>query len=499
MSGKIRLSILGADEDIPRLLTGYSSRACGGEAAFVLRPREGQGLLVLQEKKQPAKVWSSDLSLLPASTEADRRARAASDSPGTPTWSLSPADAVGLVKQMKAKVGAKGPASLRGNWRGVLHCDDGAPIVELERKVASYGTLRLRSVAGEGWQATFHRAAKWFAPGKEERSPTVERLAEAIQRGMVQMTGLVSEACSFRDTRRRNAVDADYALQHPYTPPPEPKDATERYNPRDSFRVVEAASGYNVVNLAGAVVASFGGREKGKASQHATALNRGQGARAEAPADFPEPLLPVESPPPALSSVPAPAPPACPVSVQRISEATQQEADALTSLSGSLWGTTEGPELLRRAGRLIRHAEALVASPLCTGQEQEQAVGHLQRAGRAYEEARGAILRGDDPDTVGTLRKVAEQVSLAAARAAKSCAGSSRPAKAATPAREAPSPAPAATPAPSPPPARRRGKARSAPQTSPAAEVDPEKDKLLLSAFADAIKKAAAEIHGSAA
>jgi hypothetical protein len=503
MSGKIRLSITGADEDVPRLLTGYSPRACGGEVAFALRPREGQGLLVLQEKKQAAKVWISDPSLLPAAAQADQGAGGGTDAPGTPAGVLSPNEAVGLLKKMKAKAGAKGPASLRGAWRGVLHCDDGAPVVELERKVASYGTLRLRSVAGQGWQASFVRAEKWFAAGKEERSPVAPRLAEAVQRGMVQMTGLVSEACSFRDTRRRNAVDATYAAEHPYQEPAPPKDATERYNPRDSFRVVEAASGFDVVNLAGVVVARFGGREKGKASQHAAALNRGQGARAEAPAGFPEPLIQPDpraketSPsrvPPALSSIPSPAAPACPVSVQRIAEAAQKEADALTSLSDSLWGSTEAPELLRRAGKLIRHAEALVASPLCTGREKEQARAELDRAAAAYTEARAALQRGDDPDTVTTLKRVAERVSLAAARAAKSCAGSGKSAKAATP-----SLPPKAAPAPKPAPAEARAPRGRKPRAQAAPEVDPAKDALLVDAFAQAIKAAAAEMQGGAA
>jgi hypothetical protein len=314
---------------------------------------------------------------------------------------------------------------------------------------------------------------------------------------MVQMTGLVSEACSFRDTRRRNAVDADFAVAHPYQEPAAPKDTTERYNPRDSFRVVEAASGFNVVNLAGGVVASFGGREKGKATQHAAALNRGQGARAEAPGDLQAPLVPPGLPvlpapraaiPPALSSIPAPEAPACPVSVQRIAEATQKEADALTSLSDSLWGTTEGPELLTRAGKLIRHAEALVASPLCAGREKEQARVDLERAATAYNEARAAIQRGDDPDTVTTLKRVAERVSLAAARAAKSCSGTGKPARV-----PAPAIAPKQAPVEAKAPRGRKPKAQAAP------EVDPAKDALLVNAFAEAIKAAAAGMQGGAA
>ena len=61
---KFRLNIVGADEDVPRLLLAYG-RGCGGEVALVMRPRDGQAALVHQVKKQPAKVWSSDRSLAP--------------------------------------------------------------------------------------------------------------------------------------------------------------------------------------------------------------------------------------------------------------------------------------------------------------------------------------------------------------------------------------------------------------------------------------------------
>ena len=56
MSEKFRLNIVGADEDVPRLLLAYG-RGCGGEVALVVRPRDNIALLVHQVKKQPAKVW----------------------------------------------------------------------------------------------------------------------------------------------------------------------------------------------------------------------------------------------------------------------------------------------------------------------------------------------------------------------------------------------------------------------------------------------------------
>jgi hypothetical protein len=310
---------------------------------------------------------------------------------------------------------------------------------------------------------------------------------------MVQMTGLVSEACSFRDTRRRNAVDADYAAQVPYREPKVPADPTERYQPRSTSRVVESSSGFDVVNEAGIPVAKFGSREKGKATSHATTLNKGKGtpavpSDASSTQDVPAPF---EVPPP-LSAIPAPEPPSCPTSVQKIADATQKEADALESLSQSVWGTTQGPMLLNRAGKLIRYAESLVKSPLCAGKEKQAAWEDLKRAADAYNQAREALKRGDSPDIVTTLRRVAERVSLAAARAAKSCAapqnqGTSLPDSTVESLRIPPG---VPTPETSKPTRSRNPKAEAS-----TVEIDPAKDALLVGAFADAIKSVAAELR----
>ena len=258
---RFRLQFVGADEDLPRLLLAYG-RACGGEVAFVMRPRDNTALLIHQVKKAPAKVWRTDLGLAPSHP---------------PELDIDASAAVAEIRTMKASPPPAGPATLKGKWAGVLVCDNGTPRVTLERKVAAYGTLQLVSLADGRWQARFDRAARWFSKARQE---TVERssLADAITAGMGLVVGLVSEACSFRDTRRRNTVDAEYAAQHPYTPPREPKDPTERYQPKSSFRAVEQEDGWVVVNDVGAVFAKFGKREKGKGAKHASALTPGDRA-----------------------------------------------------------------------------------------------------------------------------------------------------------------------------------------------------------------------------
>ncbi len=406
---KFKLNIVGADEDVPRILLAYG-HGCGGEVAFVMRPRDNTGLLIHQVKKEPAKVWRTDLGLAPSHA---------------PELDTAPADAVAEIHRMKANPPPAGPATLKGLWKGVLLCDDGTPSVQLERKVASYGTLHLKSTNDGRWTASFERAQKWFSAAKQE-SATRSGLTEAITAGMGLVVGLVSEACSYRDTHRRGAVDADYGAQHPVRPPTEPKDPTQRYKGRSSFRAIEGADGWLVVNDVGAVVAKFGMREKGKATSHASALTRGQAPAARVSQDLADGFglngNPAVSIIP-LSEIPMPESPACPTSVARIASATEKEAEALQELGQSLWGTTETSELLSRAGKLLRGAEALVKSPLCSGKEQKLAWEDLRRAADAYSQARDAIERGEKPDIVTTLRRISERVSLAAARAAKQCAG----------------------------------------------------------------------------
>jgi hypothetical protein len=493
---KFRLNIVGADEDVPRLLLAYG-HGCGGEVAFVMRPRDNTALLVHQVKKQPAKVWRTDLGLAPSHA---------------PELDAAPADAVAEIRKMKAGPPPAGPATLKGKWAGLLLCDNGTPRMALERKVASYGTLKLASKPDGRWTATFDRAEKWFGKAKQEH---VERsgLAEAITAGMGLVVGLVSEACSFRDTHRRNAVDPEFAAQYPPRPAPAPRDPTERYKGRSSFRAVEQTDGWVVVNDVGAVVAKFGKREKGKAEKHANALTRGKAPEAsvapELASGFGLTAMPGVQLVPALDEIPMPPAPACPTSVAQIADSAEKEAQALEGYVGSIWGSTEAPELLGRAGRLLRHAEALVKSPLCSGKEQKMAWEDLRRGADAYVQARDAILRGEKPDVVTTLRRISERVSLAAARAAKSCsAGQQKIGKAprspdtiaaGITARETPSPAtvpmqpvwpPAAPPQAVPTTKAPRTRKAKAP------EVDPEKDKLLVNAFADAIKQAAAQMGG---
>ena len=244
---------------------------------------------------------------------------------------------------------------------------------------------------------------------------------------------------------------------------------------------------------------------------HASALTRGKAPAATVSPDIASGFgltgMPGIQVVPTLAEIPMPGSPSCPTSVANIAASTEKDAQALEGYADSLWGTTEVPELLTRAAKLLRGAEALVKSPLCSGKEQKMAWEDLRRGADAYTQARDAFVRGEKPDIVTTLRRIAERVSLAAARAAKSCAvGQQKIAKAPRSANDiaagiAVRETPLVTMQPVWPPA---AAPQSVPTTKPtrtrkakAPEVDPAKDQALVNAFADAIKQAATQMGGA--
>ncbi len=213
---KFRLSLVNAAEDVPRLVRAYG-RACDGEFALVLRPPEERGVLVLVTKKEGARFW---------------RSSEGTDAPAVPATTVTAKDAVALVKTEQKAVPKPGPITLRGQWSGWMHCDGGAPRVELLRKLAAYGVLRIAS-STTGWTWTVERTEKWFSrPGTDDG--TAPTLVKAIEAGLARAIGLLGEACSVRDSRRRAALDTTYAAEHPVKPAHEGKDPTERMRPKEA-------------------------------------------------------------------------------------------------------------------------------------------------------------------------------------------------------------------------------------------------------------------------
>ena len=368
------------------------------------------------------------------------------DAPQRPETPISSSDAVKLIQVEQKGTPREGPTTLRGRWTGHLLCDYGVPRVELQRKLATYGTLRVASDPRTGWAWSFERGSKWFSDEGVSTGDGFATLSAAIQAGVLGAMSLVREACSFRDTRRRAAHDPAYASKHPIKPPKPMRDPTARLKLRDG-------------------------------SRH----------RRKAP------------PPKPLDEGAAVDVPATPAALDRMTEAATAEGDALAELTGRQWiwedttptadiaqwfddngfqglgesildyaktttypvgefigllekdlracetvhdddpdpvvytearrqigllrtSLTSTPATMERARRLIRYATAMAQSPLCRGREQTEAVEAVRRAAEAYEDARTSILRGQSWDALKTLRRIGERVSLSAAKAARSCA-----------------------------------------------------------------------------
>ncbi|MCK6527655.1 hypothetical protein L6R50_08860 [Myxococcota bacterium] len=447
---RFTLDIVGRDEDVPRIIRAYG-RACGGEFALVLRPGNARGVLVhIPKGGASATFWQGE----------------GTDAPEAPISPVSPADAVVMVRTEQKAVPKAGPAVLRGGWRGHMLCDENTPRVFLERRIATYGTLRLESRAGEGWRWTVTRAERWFSEPGEVSGKGIPTLGEAIARGIAAAMRVVGDACSVRDTRRRASMDEGYAAAHP------PRPARERKNPTDRLKEPK-------------------GKGKGKGASPPTVR-----ADAETASAFGLTGIPGVTVVPALDAGPVPAPPDGPKELRRIAEITRKDAQALAELTEweRGWKTSaDAAGHLQRARGLVRHAQGLVRSPLCRGDEREEAVRAIRSATTAYEAARKAVSEGRTWDAARQVRYVSEKVALAAARAAKACAAGQTSLGLTRQRAEVPSSPRAGKPGKVRDrdlPRRPRAPSR-VPSPSPAsAEADPEKDKVLLDAFAAAVQAA---------
>ena len=210
-----KLDVLNAAEDIPRVIRGHV-KVKQVECGVVLRPHDGQGILVHSEGGQ-AWHW----------TGLD------SDVPRRPQSEIQIPEARAILAGAQGTLPSQGPITLRGQWSAKISCDQGQPRVSLQRKVASYGMLYIHSDAVKGlWRWKVARAEKWFSRTGQSDGEASSLLV-AIQQGLASAMGLLGEACSVRDSRRRAALDSEYAEAHPIKPAREGKDPTTKFNPKE--------------------------------------------------------------------------------------------------------------------------------------------------------------------------------------------------------------------------------------------------------------------------
>jgi len=452
----MRLSFVGPIEDQPRIVRAYG-RIPGGELAMVLRPSAASGLVVRVSKKEGAFIWEAGSD---------------GDSPRLPVETTTLEEAVGKVTAAKEDEPPEGPTTLRGRWSGTLIIDQDRLVVELKRKLATYGTLWVISAGADGWSWRFERTEKWFSAQGQEAGSGLPTLAEAIQAGVMGAMALVQEACSFRDTRRRAAHDTEYAQKRPIRTPKPMRDPTARFGvPRRRRR--KAAPPAPVEDRTPAPPTPTSRRELEAMTEVAAAegdaLTQLSGARwlweeptppgdiaawfeehgldgvAQVIADYDgRPGYSVEQLMADLDRELVTA------DLRRRHPGVQAEATGkLTLLRSSL---ESAPAIMERARKLIRYAVSMARSPRCQGEDRREALDAIQRAVAAYDDARQAIIESRSWDARATLRRIGERVALSAAKAGRSCGRgqTSITARLQTPPPD-PTPAPAPRRTPSPP------------------------------------------------
>ena len=493
---RFRLSMLGADEDVPRLVRAYG-RACDGEFGLVMRPSERSAVLVMVFKDGTARRWRSN--------DAD------GDAPGLPAAELSATEAVADIKAAQKDPPGSGSLTLRGRWTGYLYCEGGQPRIELKRKLATYGTLWIHSTPGEGWAWTFERAGKWFGEEGQTSGNGEVSLVAAIKAAVMGSLELVQEACGFRDTHRRAAHDEQWADKHPIRkrePKRNPVDRLKEPKPKKTRtrasskpRRASAPRSVNTRDAAPEIPQDAAGLRQmadtaKRAAQDLVAteqvapdwellespiqigkwlVEQGWQGIGEAIIEHAEdPTYPVGE---LLSDVKKDLQAAETVHDDDPDPALY--AEARSKLVTLRQGLESAPVLLERARRLIRYARSMARSPLCKGAEQKAALAAIEEARKAYEATRAKIRKGHTWNPDRTLRRVGDKVALAAAKAAKSCATGQTTLPA-----EPPKPASPKSKASTPKAASKR-RARSKP-SGKAPEVDAAKDQALIDAFSKA-------------
>jgi hypothetical protein len=218
----IPLKIVGAVEQVPRIITAWSGRR-GGEVAYAATPAKGLAALVCREGRE-WKQWTAH----PPKGEASGLW---ADAPARPAQATTEAAAVAAIGA--AKVGAKPqPTEWRGRWSGTISCDaDGRPVVTLQRQVAPYVLAQVLS-GPEGWTARVRVKDTWFVRAAESRreaeASPVASMKDAITLAIELVLQVAAPACSMRDTTRRAAVDAEHAKARPLKLPADGPDATAR-------------------------------------------------------------------------------------------------------------------------------------------------------------------------------------------------------------------------------------------------------------------------------
>ena len=222
----IRLTVLGATENLPLALSGYGKDCNGGDGyyAYVAAPQRAKGLMIHEVPGPEGKVfhaWKSGSKDNPPNLSVLDKLKVVS--------AQAAQNAInGLQKLGTTRPVGSGTAAqsvLRGRWKGYIECHPAGPRVVLTRDVAAYTSLALVSVPGKGWDYAIHvkdlASTRWFTGGsskavrnkggiksKSLTGKTKGTMKSAFNAAIRDLFGLVAQACSIRDTHRPAALSS---------------------------------------------------------------------------------------------------------------------------------------------------------------------------------------------------------------------------------------------------------------------------------------------------
>jgi hypothetical protein len=222
----IRLTVLGATENLPTAVSGYGKDCVGGDGyyAYVAAPQRAKALLIHEVPGPDGRAFhawkaTSTRDNPPSLVSLDKLKKISADQAQR---------AINAMQKIGAKPVGSGTVAqsvLRGRWKGYIECHPAGPRVVLTRDVAQYTSLALVSVPGKGWDYAIHvkdlASTRWFTAGSGKKvthkggiksksltGKTKPTLRKAFNAAIQDLFGLVAQACSIRDTHRPGALSA---------------------------------------------------------------------------------------------------------------------------------------------------------------------------------------------------------------------------------------------------------------------------------------------------
>ncbi len=180
-----------SEADTPLLVQAHGKCADRSDWAWVVRPRTGEGALVILNKQKQAFISRGD------------------GAPVVPTGPINADAAISRLEKLRDLSGASpGRVGLRGRWTGKMMCGDAGPVVEFRRRLNGYTEVVVAS-SGGGWAASVEtqKNGRWYVDTSDintQYQPTLDGgFFAALDLGLQR----VRASCTMRDAYQREGVD----------------------------------------------------------------------------------------------------------------------------------------------------------------------------------------------------------------------------------------------------------------------------------------------------